>query len=164
VNPGEALLSLRSLGGNLFLASGRVRYRAPRGALPEALRAELAAHRDELAEILRTERMAEVTRLLDAAYRRLNTLGPWTPPEACAFRDLGEAVDAAGRTYIAGAGDLPIFEAAVQRWEGALSADRVPLPRSCPCGSVVIREENDGVRICGHCRRELGSVVGGAEQ
>ena len=42
----------RSRGVELLESAGELRYRAPRGALTERLRAELSAHREELLDLL----------------------------------------------------------------------------------------------------------------
>jgi len=152
----EALAAVRQLGGNLSLANGRIRLDAPAGVMTPELREALAANKPELAEILETERrQTEVARAISDAYDRLNCLGPWTPPEACAHAALGVAVDTAGRAYIQGDGGLSALAGAIRRWEGALSAGRTPKPTGCPCGSVVVREEEDGAKFCGRCARRL---------
>jgi hypothetical protein len=152
----ESLAAIRQLGGNLSLANGKVRVETPAGALTTELRQALQVHKPELLALLGTEqRQTEVAGAISAAYDRLNQYAPWTPPEACAHQDLGAAVDAAGRSYIQGSGDLATLETAIQRWENALSAGRRPSAVGCPCRSVTIREELDGSRVCGRCGRLL---------
>jgi TubC N-terminal docking domain len=159
-----ALLHLvRAAGIELFPESGDLRYRAPPGALTAGLKAELAAHKPAILAELRA-RANTVVQAISDAYDRLDALGPWTPPEATAHRDLGAEVDAAGRAYLHGEGDLVGLNAAILRWESALSAGRAAPPTSCRCGSVVVREESDRARFCGRCSRELSPARGMAVQ
>jgi hypothetical protein len=143
---------VRAAGIELFPDSGDLRYRAPPGALTANLKAELAAQKSEILAELRANAVAQT---ISEAYDRLDLLGPCTPPEACAHRDLGDAVDIAGRSYIRGEGELVAFEVAVRRWQAALSAGRSAPSTGCRCGSVVVREEENGARFCGRCSREL---------
>ena len=94
---------------------------------PPELRAALANAKPEILSALRKERTTEVGQAIASAYDRLNVLGPWTPPAASAHRNLGVAVDVTGRAYIQGEGELDDFEAALRKWEAALSAGRMPL-------------------------------------
>ena len=52
----ELLNHVRRQGVKLWVDSGQVRYRAPKGVLTEVLREQLAAHRNEILELLRAPR------------------------------------------------------------------------------------------------------------
>jgi amino acid adenylation domain-containing protein/non-ribosomal peptide synthase protein (TIGR01720 family) len=59
----ELLITLRNLGTSLSVEQGRLRVRAPKGALSDDLYAALATHRDELLRILGRRPAADLTRL-----------------------------------------------------------------------------------------------------
>ena len=138
-------------------------------APPADLRAALSNAKAEILAVLRAERSIEVSLAISAAYDRLNALGPWTPVDVSAQRDLGAALDLSGRSYMQGDGDRKGFDSALKRWEAVLSAGRTPRPMAAPaadqvpcagcrrCGprSVAFLDFDDGARICGRCGAEV---------
>jgi hypothetical protein len=93
---------------------------------PPDLRAALIERKPEVLSLLRSERQNRAARLLSDTFDRLDRLGPWTSAEMDRYRDLGGSVDAACRRYVEGSAELPAVEAAVSKWEAALSAGRTP--------------------------------------
>src|SRR5215470_4560529 len=59
----ELLAHLRGLGVEVWAEDGRLRYRAPVGAIDAALRTELAAREAEVLELLRAEQAPRPPRL-----------------------------------------------------------------------------------------------------
>ena len=57
MSPLDAILGLRAVGGDISLANGELRLRAPRGALTDAFRKALGEHRDALRELVRVEQL-----------------------------------------------------------------------------------------------------------
>jgi hypothetical protein len=132
------LRTLRAAGGELRLAGDKLRYRAPRGVVPQDLRETMRVHRDELFDIVAAEerwrRVGLVTREIGALNDRMSALGPWVADELIAVQDLADAVDAEARRYVGGGTDFDVFQAALGRWEAALKRGRAARPNTSDSG------------------------------
>jgi hypothetical protein len=140
--PAAAILAgARSVGVSVTLANGlALEVDGPEEVLDEAFLSRLAEHKPAILCLLRTEREAEVARLISATCDRLSSSGSWTSADVDQGRKLGIAADSTCRDYFDGAVDLPAVELAVRRWETALSVGRAqalerPPPRQPGRGS-----------------------------
>jgi hypothetical protein len=117
----DAALAVALVGGRLVLEAGRVGLEAPAGSLGQLVLDALALHQEELARWLRAERAAELRDALNAMYRRLDRLGPWTAEQFNAHTELGDEFDIEARRYLGGDHAEPtVLYAALGRWEHAL--------------------------------------------
>jgi hypothetical protein len=169
VTPADLLIHARGAGLRLAPRGDKL-YVEP--TPPPGLRAALVAAKPELLHLLRSERRDQAARLLSDAYDRLGRLAPWTSAEVEPHRALGATVDLTCRAYVEGATEWPAVEAAVSRWEVALSVGRMPRPDTepvvtqgssggCPqCGprAVALLDLDDGVRLCPRCGFEAGGA------
>ncbi len=119
MTPGEAIATVRALGGSVLLAGG-LRFRLPRGKLTADLQSALTEHRDELAALERHRRLDEGAAELDAAFTRLDRIGRWRSEHLAPCVDLGRRLDAAARAWMNGETDDPAgWKAALSAWEAA---------------------------------------------
>ena len=59
MSPAELIAKIGELGGRLYLDDGELRLKAPKGALSEELRAELAANKQGLIEFIQAAQAAD---------------------------------------------------------------------------------------------------------